>query len=214
LDISLIKKSKWQRTKSFVCLGVRCHIVHLASGDAVDSIRKAKFEDGLPLSVETCHHYLNIDAKAQNNSYLRFPSSIFTAQSKHMYSFPSLFAVDTFRHFGPRILNSQILFWRKNWHFGLFFPMWIIKFADKKSANNEGCLYHFNSFSLKGFSLIVVWYDVFLLLVQRDKKYTKNATFYTELVFVKKILLLWWYSKKIFYVNPKVFSENPNIFVC
>ena len=44
--------------------GVRCHVVHLASGDAVEMIRNAKFVEKLPLSVETCHHYLNLDAEA------------------------------------------------------------------------------------------------------------------------------------------------------
>jgi hypothetical protein len=36
---------------------------------------------------------------------------------------PLLFTVDMFRHFGSRILNSQIKspFWEENWHFGPFF---------------------------------------------------------------------------------------------
>jgi len=37
--------------------GVRCHIVHLASSDAIYRIRPAKNND-LPLTVETCFHYL------------------------------------------------------------------------------------------------------------------------------------------------------------
>jgi allantoinase len=49
--------------------GVRCHVVHLASGDAVESIRKAKFVENLPLSVETCHHYLNLDAEVKKNLF-------------------------------------------------------------------------------------------------------------------------------------------------
>ncbi len=42
-----------------------------------------------------------------------------------LYRFPSLFAVDTFRHFGPRILNSQIkspYLTGKLSFFDLFFP--------------------------------------------------------------------------------------------
>ncbi len=66
-----------------------------------------------------------------------------------VYRFPPLFAKDTFRPFGPQILNSQIespfltgklLFWT-------IFPMWISEFADKKSANNEGCLYAHTAYS-------------------------------------------------------------------
>jgi len=39
------------------------------------------------------------------------------------YRFPSLFAVDMYHHFGPRILNSQIksLFLTGNCHLGAFF---------------------------------------------------------------------------------------------
>ena len=57
--------------------------------------------------------------------------------------FPSLFAVATFRHYGQRILNAQIKrpFLTRKLSFWTNFEMWISKFADKKSENNEGCLY-------------------------------------------------------------------------
>lgn len=42
--------------------GVRCHIVHLSSAEALPIIEKAK-KDGVPLSVETCFHYLTFDAE-------------------------------------------------------------------------------------------------------------------------------------------------------
>jgi len=41
--------------------GARCHIVHLATKEALPLIREAKRE-GLPLTVETCTHYLFFDA--------------------------------------------------------------------------------------------------------------------------------------------------------
>jgi len=41
---------------------VRCHIVHLSSSDAIPLIQRAK-EEGLPLSVETCYHYLYFEAE-------------------------------------------------------------------------------------------------------------------------------------------------------
>jgi len=41
---------------------VKSHIVHLSSGEGVPIIKKAK-EEGLPLSVETCFHYLFFDAE-------------------------------------------------------------------------------------------------------------------------------------------------------
>ena len=46
---------------NIISLGVRCHIVHLGSGEAVPIIAQAQAEN-LPLSVETCHHYLNLEA--------------------------------------------------------------------------------------------------------------------------------------------------------
>ena len=40
---------------------VPCHIVHLSAATALPLIRAARAE-GLPLTVETCHHYLNLTA--------------------------------------------------------------------------------------------------------------------------------------------------------
>ena len=68
-------------------------------------------------------------------------SSTFTRveSTSLIYMFLSLFAVDTFRHFGPRILNMQIQspFLTRNLSYLTNFEMWISEFADKKSANNE-----------------------------------------------------------------------------
>ena len=41
---------------------VHCHIVHLSSSDALPLIRKAK-EEGVPLTVETCYHYLYFESE-------------------------------------------------------------------------------------------------------------------------------------------------------
>ncbi|CAG8453008.1 7219_t:CDS:2 [Scutellospora calospora] len=41
---------------------VRSHIVHLSAANAIDIIRKSK-SDGVPLSVETCFHYLSLSAE-------------------------------------------------------------------------------------------------------------------------------------------------------
>jgi allantoinase len=48
-----------------LCRETRCavHVVHLASASAVPAIRDAKAE-GLPLTVETCPHYLCFEAEA------------------------------------------------------------------------------------------------------------------------------------------------------
>jgi allantoinase len=48
-----------------LCRETRCpvHIVHLASASAVDAIRRAR-DEGLPLTVETCPHYLCLEAEA------------------------------------------------------------------------------------------------------------------------------------------------------
>jgi allantoinase len=48
-----------------LCRETRCpvHIVHLASSTAVDAIRRAR-DEGLPLTVETCPHYLCLEAEA------------------------------------------------------------------------------------------------------------------------------------------------------
>ncbi len=55
------------------------------------------------------------------------------------------------RHFGPRILNSQIRspFSTGKLSFWTIFSVWISEFADKKSSNNEGRLY-FESGFMKG----------------------------------------------------------------
>ncbi len=42
--------------------GVRMHIVHLSSADAIPSLRRARAE-GLPITVETCPHYLVFSAE-------------------------------------------------------------------------------------------------------------------------------------------------------
>jgi allantoinase len=48
-----------------LCRKTRCavHVVHLASASAIEPIRQAK-ADGLPLTVETCPHYLCLEAEA------------------------------------------------------------------------------------------------------------------------------------------------------
>lgn len=43
--------------------GCRSHILHLSSASALEQLRAAK-ADGLPLSVETCPHYLSLHAEA------------------------------------------------------------------------------------------------------------------------------------------------------
>lgn len=43
--------------------GCRVHVVHLAAADALDAVRAARAE-GLPLTVETCPHYLTLSAEA------------------------------------------------------------------------------------------------------------------------------------------------------
>ena len=45
------------------CYRFRLHIVHLASAQAVKMLREAKAE-GLPVTVETCPHYLHLFAEA------------------------------------------------------------------------------------------------------------------------------------------------------
>ncbi len=42
--------------------GTRLHIVHLSSSDALPLLRQAR-QDGLPITVETCHHYLTFAAE-------------------------------------------------------------------------------------------------------------------------------------------------------
>lgn len=41
---------------------VPCHIVHLGSGNSVRSLEQAQ-KEGLPITVETCHHYLNLSSE-------------------------------------------------------------------------------------------------------------------------------------------------------
>jgi len=41
--------------------GVRCHIVHLSSSDALETIQQCK-ASGAPLTVETCNHYLTFQS--------------------------------------------------------------------------------------------------------------------------------------------------------
>lgn len=45
---------------------VKCHIVHLSAASALPSIVAAK-EKGAPLTVETCHHYLSLNAETVPN---------------------------------------------------------------------------------------------------------------------------------------------------
>src|SRR6185295_10016362 len=42
--------------------GCRTHVVHLSSSEAIDIVAAAKAE-GLPLTAETCPHYLTFDAE-------------------------------------------------------------------------------------------------------------------------------------------------------
>jgi len=51
--------------------GARVHIVHLSSGDVLADLRAAKAE-GLPLTVETCPHYLVFDAESIADGDTRF----------------------------------------------------------------------------------------------------------------------------------------------
>ena len=48
-----------------LCRETRCalHIVHLSSAGSLETLRRAK-EDGLPVTVETCPHYLCLEAEA------------------------------------------------------------------------------------------------------------------------------------------------------
>ena len=49
----------------------RIHVVHLSSSDALPALRQAR-EDGLPLSVETCHHYLTLAAEDVHDGATEF----------------------------------------------------------------------------------------------------------------------------------------------
>jgi allantoinase len=56
-----------------LCRAYRCpvHIVHLSSADVLDELRDAK-SDGLPLTVETCPHYLVFEAGQIADGETRF----------------------------------------------------------------------------------------------------------------------------------------------
>ena len=51
--------------------GARIHVVHLSSSDAVPTLREAR-DEGLPLTVETCPHYLYFAAEAVPDGDTRF----------------------------------------------------------------------------------------------------------------------------------------------
>lgn len=51
--------------------GARVHVVHLSSSDVLDDLRTAKAQ-GLPLTVETCPHYLVFDAESIRDGDTRF----------------------------------------------------------------------------------------------------------------------------------------------
>ncbi|KAI9274777.1 allantoinase [Phascolomyces articulosus] len=50
---------------------VKTHIVHLSAASALPAIRKAK-ADGVPMTVETCFHYLNFSAEAIEDGATHF----------------------------------------------------------------------------------------------------------------------------------------------
>ena len=43
---------------------VRTHSVHLSASSAIPILRQARQEHRLPLTVETCHHYLTLEAES------------------------------------------------------------------------------------------------------------------------------------------------------
>jgi allantoinase len=51
--------------------GARVHVVHLSSSDVLDDLRRAKAE-GLPVTVETCPHYLVFEAEGIRDGDTRF----------------------------------------------------------------------------------------------------------------------------------------------
>jgi allantoinase len=51
--------------------GVRLHIVHLSATQALPALRAARLE-GLPISVETCPHYLHFQAEAISRGATQF----------------------------------------------------------------------------------------------------------------------------------------------
>ncbi len=67
----------WEREAIELVVGVmaetgcRTHIVHLSAAEALDTIREARAKD-LPLSIETCPHYLALDAESVPDGDTRF----------------------------------------------------------------------------------------------------------------------------------------------
>lgn len=51
--------------------GARTHVLHLSSADAVPALRAARAE-GLPVTVETCPHYLSFDAETIEEGATQF----------------------------------------------------------------------------------------------------------------------------------------------
>jgi allantoinase len=51
--------------------GFHLHIVHLATGQAIEKLRAARAE-GLPVSVETCPHYLHLEAETIRDAATQF----------------------------------------------------------------------------------------------------------------------------------------------
>jgi allantoinase len=51
--------------------GARTHVLHLSSADAVPVLHAAR-RDGLPITVETCPHYLSFDAEAIDEGATQF----------------------------------------------------------------------------------------------------------------------------------------------
>lgn len=62
--------------------GCRVHIVHLANSDALEAIRAAR-EEGLPLTVETCPHYLHFAAEQIEDGDTRFKCAPPIRESLH-----------------------------------------------------------------------------------------------------------------------------------
>ena len=56
---------------SFDCYRVRCHIVHLSSAKALPLILEAR-KAGAPITVETTHHYLCLDAETTPNGATQY----------------------------------------------------------------------------------------------------------------------------------------------
>ena len=50
---------------------VPCHIVHLGSGQSVKNLEEAQ-KSGIKISVETCHHYLNLSSETIPDANAQF----------------------------------------------------------------------------------------------------------------------------------------------